>query len=356
MNIDEVLKNNKRPIRVIFEPTINCNLKCPMCDRTHKNDFKKHLEEQLPVESAVNFLENLGKMGTKHILLIGGGEPLLHPDIIQFIKILKANNIFVHLWTNGTLVNDQNAAFLAKNCDIITVSMDSPHEDVNDVSRGVKGATKKVKQSLIKLRKANPGCYLGIHCVISALNYNQLNDFIPFLKDYQINEFGGAVINQQDFVPGNFKIPHNERILLEQNIKSLISLTQNESFELAGCFNTVSKNQLSDIKANLKFEKDPSLSSHITCLALWSQATVRPNGDVSVCCFTYKPVLGNLSEMTFTEVWNSEKANELRELVEKGEYLDIPCIGCDLGHPVFTKLSQKTGSLETFNNMLINSR
>jgi radical SAM protein with 4Fe4S-binding SPASM domain len=327
-----------------------------MCDRTHKNDFKKHLKEQLPIESAVKFLESLGKMGTKHILLIGGGEPLLHPDIINFIKLLKNDNISVHLWTNGTLINDKNAVFLAQNCDIITISMDSPQEDVNDVSRGVKGAAKKVKQSLIKLRKANPDCYLRIHCVISALNYTHLNDFIPFLKDYQINEFGGAVINQQDFVPENFKIPGNERILLEQNIKSFISLTQNESFEVAGCFNTISKNQISDIQANLNFEKDSSLSSHITCLALWSQATVRPNGDVSVCCFTYKPVLGNLREMSFYEVWNSDKACELRDRVKNGEYLDAPCRGCDLGHPVFTRLAQKTGSLEAFNNTLINSR
>ena len=37
-----------------------------------------------------------------------------------------------------------------------------------------------------------------------------------------------------------------------------------------------------------------------------------------VCCFTYKPTLGNLHISTFSEIWRSERAKELRELVKHG--------------------------------------
>jgi radical SAM protein with 4Fe4S-binding SPASM domain len=356
MNIYDILENNKAPAYVIFEPTINCNLKCPMCDRTHKEDFKKHMERQLPSKLTVNFLKSLGEMGVKNVLLIGGGEPLMHHDINEFIGILKDSGISVHLWTNGTLINRKNVKFLTENCDMITISMDSPHEKINDTSRGVKGISKKVKQSLRLLYGENTGCYLRIHCVISALNYNHLNDFIPFLKEFHINEFGGGIINPYAFVPDYFKIPEKDKSSIEKKIKNFGTLARNEGITLAGCFNTILKNHISEIKAQIGTEKGENVQPSITCLGLWSQATVRPNGDVSICCFTYKPILGNLNEMTFFEIWNSERANKLRELVKRGEYIDKPCIGCDLGHPIFINLIQKEKNLNTFYNMLINSR
>lgn len=32
----------KAPATVSIEVTIRCNMRCPMCDRTHKEDYIKH--------------------------------------------------------------------------------------------------------------------------------------------------------------------------------------------------------------------------------------------------------------------------------------------------------------------------
>ena len=349
-----ILENVNGPVRVVFEPTINCNLRCPMCDRTHKNDYKKHRNEQLATELAISFLESLENMGVKHTLLIGGGEPLMHPDIDQYIRVLSRNSIYVHLWTNGTLISEDNACFLAHNCNMITISLDSPFDETNDILRGIPGATKKIINGLKLLRRENRGLYLRIHCVLTALNIAHLNDFLPLINEFEINEVGGGIVNPLPFVPRNFMIQDHKKVEFDAKIQEFSDLVRNEGVALAGCFNQISKKRIEGITA--QFPVPEKILPHNTCLGLWSQASIRPNGDVSVCCFSYKPILGNLHELSFPEIWNSARAASLRKLVNQGIYLDEPCKGCDLGNPVFTRLLERDGNLDVFNSILIDSR
>ena len=83
MNCDNVLKSTKCPVRISFEPTIKCNLHCPMCDRTKKTDYVKHRDQQLSYETSKKFIDEVGRLGIKYFLFIGGGEPLTDPNIIE---------------------------------------------------------------------------------------------------------------------------------------------------------------------------------------------------------------------------------------------------------------------------------
>lgn len=162
MIYDDILDSVKAPVRISFEPTITCNLRCPMCDRTQKSDFSKHRDEQLPYEVTKSFLHDVGRLGTRYFLFIGGGEPLTDPHILEYMEILRSYGVYVHLWTNGTLINEGNAAKLAGLCDMITVSLDHPDPSVNDVSRGVHGATGKSINGLRLLRKHSDALFLRI--------------------------------------------------------------------------------------------------------------------------------------------------------------------------------------------------
>lgn len=352
MDVNSVLDSIRGPVRIIFEPTISCNLRCPMCDRTHKSDFTKHRDDKLNKEHIEIMLRDIGEMGVRHILLIGGGEPLTEPNILHYIDLLKSYDINVHLWTNGTLISEDNAEFLAKQCDMITVSLDSSDPDVNDKSRGVPGSTQKSIAGLKLLRYHNPYLYLRIHSVISALNVDNLTDFVSLAKELSLNEIGGAVMNPFEFVPDNMRLSNTQKAALNNNIEKLRALAHKEGIALAGCYEDISG------KTIRKLMREHGLSQNkcVTCLGLWTQATIRPNGDVSVCCFTYKPVLGNLHDASFREIWMSDRAHALREYCKRGNYIDEPCKGCDLGHPVFTRLLEKCGNMQIFNDMQIRSR
>ena len=143
-----------------------------------------------------------------------------------------------------------------------------------------------------------------------------------------------------------------------ESFSLLCEYAKAKGIALAGCYANVSAKIIQNLSHIHSMYGDHSAEpqKHITCMGLWGQATVRPNGDVSVCCFTYKPVLGSLQNNSFEEIWRSERAQELRELVKSGQYIDAPCVGCDTGHPVFTEDLALTGSLDSYFAMSINGR
>lgn len=356
---EEVLSSMKWPVKIQFEPTIRCNLRCPMCVRTHKDDYAEHRDQQLPYETVKKFLHEAGEHGTRYFLLIGGGEPLTDPHIPEYIRILKSYGTFVHLWTNGTLISEDNALFLANNCDMITVSLDSPDPKINDFARGAQGATEKTVSGLRLLRKRNRSLFLRIHSVISALNIGHLRELVDLAVGIGVTEIGAALIAPFTFIPECMRFSVEQAATISSRIEDASEYAKTKGIALAGCYaNTSAKiiQNLTHIQSMYSVPAAERKYRHITCMGLWGQAVVRPNGDVSICCFLYHPVLGNLHNQTFEEIWHSEEANRLRELVKSGAYIDAPCIGCDTGHPVFTEDLEQSGSLASYLDMVINAR
>jgi radical SAM protein with 4Fe4S-binding SPASM domain len=313
------------PIQVVIEPTIICNLRCPMCDRTKKKDFESHRNDQLTTEDWLLVIDDLITIGVSQILLIGGGDPLLHPGILKILEKVGKSKIKVHLWTNGTLINSENVNLISENVDILTISMDSGLEQINDLSRGVPGTTKKILNSLELLSRYD--VFVRIHAVISALTYKHLDSFFPIFNRYNIQEVGGGLINPWDFAPESFKFTKSDREMRDEILKRFAAKCIDMNINLAGCFRPIMMEKLRSSTSHVS-DAGKSIATS-TCVGLWTSATIRPNGDVSVCCFTYKPILGSVRFDRFKDVWQSAKAAALRERSLNGEYLDSPCLGCD---------------------------
>ncbi len=86
------------PLIVEIEPLFACNLSCPGCGKIqHPTDI---LRKRLSVEDVVNAVEESGTP----MVSIAGGEPLLHPDIVEMVAELVRRKIYVYLCTNGVLL------------------------------------------------------------------------------------------------------------------------------------------------------------------------------------------------------------------------------------------------------------
>ncbi len=78
--------------------TGGCNLRCPFC---HNASLVKHPREQENAEDEViGYLEK--RRGVLEGVCITGGEPLLQPDLLSFIKKVKEMGFSVKLDTNGS--------------------------------------------------------------------------------------------------------------------------------------------------------------------------------------------------------------------------------------------------------------
>jgi hypothetical protein len=77
-----------------LEPTAKCNLSCDGCYRKNENTHKslQTIEEELNVFTRLRKCDGVS---------IAGGDPLLHPDILQIVRMVKAKGLKPILNTNG---------------------------------------------------------------------------------------------------------------------------------------------------------------------------------------------------------------------------------------------------------------
>src|ERR1700729_421511 len=70
------------PIMAHIIPIRRCNLSCTYCNEY--DDFSK----PVPVDVMVSRINKLADLGTS-IVTLSGGEPLLHPDLAEFIGAMR---------------------------------------------------------------------------------------------------------------------------------------------------------------------------------------------------------------------------------------------------------------------------
>ncbi|ADP78068.1 Radical SAM domain protein [Methanothermus fervidus DSM 2088] len=72
-----------------------CNFKCKYCF------FKPFREIDIDVEKLIKITKKLRKQFKLNKIMIAGGEPTLEKDLPEFVKLLKENNFYVIISTNG---------------------------------------------------------------------------------------------------------------------------------------------------------------------------------------------------------------------------------------------------------------
>jgi len=93
--------------KVYIEITNVCNLKCNFCPKTCRHPKYMSIEE-------FEFIINQVKEFTDYIYMHVKGEPLLHPNLSDFLDIAYKNAIRVNITTNGVLLKKNKAILLSK--------------------------------------------------------------------------------------------------------------------------------------------------------------------------------------------------------------------------------------------------
>lgn len=146
--------------------TGGCNLACRHCWLTPKfqqnGDTGGHLEYDL-FDLAIR--EGL-PLGLSHVKLTGG-EPLLHPDFLKMVDLLKQNNLGLTIETNGTLLDKKIAHYLKEksNLGFIALSLDGATSESHDSFRGVKGSFEKACRAIRYLAEEGfrPQVIMSVH-------------------------------------------------------------------------------------------------------------------------------------------------------------------------------------------------
>lgn len=124
MELKEYFKRQTLRIKI----TNKCNLRCPFC---HGEGGFKELDE---IEPNSEFKAVITQICLKHNIkdfVITGGEPLLHPKLIEIVSILKSfqSDTTVRIVTNGTigLSEEQWSSLFDAGVRAVTMSINDIH-------------------------------------------------------------------------------------------------------------------------------------------------------------------------------------------------------------------------------------
>jgi hopanoid biosynthesis associated radical SAM protein HpnH len=104
------LSGTKRyPLVLMLEPLFRCNLACAGCGKVQ---YPPHiLKKVLTPEQCFAAVEECGAP----MVSLPGGEPLLHPQIVEIVNGLVARKKYVYLCTNALLLKRRLPEFTPRN-------------------------------------------------------------------------------------------------------------------------------------------------------------------------------------------------------------------------------------------------
>jgi radical SAM protein with 4Fe4S-binding SPASM domain len=157
------------PHAVSWNLTQRCNLHCAHCYLDAEQRATAQAG-QLTAEECARVVDELTRLNPGMVLILTGGEPLLHPELEAIVERAAAAGMTPVLGSNGTLIRADRAKQLREaGLAGWGVSIDSTEPEKHDRVRGVPGAWKRTLDGLAMLRE------LGIPFVVqpSIFSWNQ---------------------------------------------------------------------------------------------------------------------------------------------------------------------------------------
>lgn len=162
--------------------TNQCNLSCKHCymdSKTHK------ISHEMSFDEKVNLVDKFSDFASDGWVTISGGEPLLDKKILLLLSAIKSKNLSSELYTNGTLINNDNVHDLVRLCDRIQISLDGTNREINDAIRG-RGSFDRIVNGIELVNMAAKNMadfYLSISVTANYKSATSISSGLEHLKE-----------------------------------------------------------------------------------------------------------------------------------------------------------------------------
>ena len=156
-----------------------CNARCGFCgfalDKLPRKDW--HYVER---EGALEAIDILYRQAVRYLVLTGG-EPMLHPDLLEIVQRASGLGMKVLLVTNAGLLKPHRIRELAAGgLSSFIISIDAADADTHERNRGLPGVCDRIREANAVIDK------LGLHSTASVtmsrlVDYEALPDFLKSL-------------------------------------------------------------------------------------------------------------------------------------------------------------------------------
>ena len=305
--------NNTKLINAYLHITNACEFRCPFCYASdiHIDGDKRYFDK----EKILSIIDIVGKSTVKNLSLVGG-NPLLHPNIVELVEYVKSTtNLNLIMITNTA---DFSSSTLEKSCpmiDVLMVTVHSNTSDGHDYITKKQGSYDALIAALLKYQEINPVGEIKIAVNITPYAYNRIYETVENIlrKGVKVNE-----VILQRIAPVSLQ-RMNEEFLVNAN-QANIALAQAIRV----------RNELG-IKIDLVdpfplcFVDDENKEIIVPCKCGKTDININGNGDVSRCGADPHYQLGNIFDTPLDEIWNTPELISFRNR----DYLPQECAGCE---------------------------
>lgn len=293
-------------------PHSRCNCRCVMCDIWKGNNNVKQLEES----DIEKLLASLHKLNTKMVVM-SGGEALMHPNFFRLCEIIKSRKIKITLLSTGLLLKKYANEIIAKTDEVI-VSLDGSKE-VHDKIRNIPNAFDKLKEGVQELKRLDQNFKVTARCVIQKENFIDFPNIVDAAKEIGLDQISFLTADVttdafnrpelwDDQKAGEVKLSRNEISNFKDIIESLIS-THSNDFKTN--FIAESPDKIRRFYHYYAAYYGASKFPEMKCNAPWVSAVIEADGSVRPCFFHH--VIGDVRENSLAEIINSEKSISFRK-------------------------------------------
>lgn len=315
---DFVGRENARefPLMIVISITYPCNFGCPECPYSDGNSeirqfYSKNKADMFPMELWEKIAEEAGPYGS-FLRCTGGGEPYLHPKMVQMIEFAKQQGARIWINTNGSRLGPDKRGrerlerTVAAGADLIEFSMDAGDAKnyailrppiagpPKDPDKWFNGHVGNIREAIRLRNEMRSPTRVVVSIIRQELVADRIDDYVKFYtEDVGVDE----VITRK-----------------------FLSWDTNTDINLG---RSLDRHLYKDLPGE---RKEP-------CVWPFERLNVDTLGQVALCgqdiSFTTAHLFPNLKETSIKDIWTGEMFNWYRRMHLDGRGAECaPCNGC----------------------------
>ncbi len=306
------------PHTVALEITKRCNLRCCYC----YNDSEPNKNEELSLDKIKEIFMKLSKHGVV-FLEITGGEPMVHKNINEIIKLAGEYFPWFAILSNGAILKEKTLTLLKEiksQVAGIQISIDGSCEEIFEKIRGIKSTFKTTIENILKLKEN--GFPIRLSIVLTKDNIVDLESTCNLVKGLGIEHFSISIAQEFGRFDFDHKICANFSKYLKSEYKDIFASVYEKYKDIID--NVKMKETL--IKSFLRKEKNALLN----CGAGWERVYIDVKGNVRLCPLISSNwiTLGNIFVDDYIKIFNNEKSEFFMKFSFRAEFSSL-CQDCE---------------------------
>jgi 12,18-didecarboxysiroheme deacetylase len=320
---------DKKPV-VVWNMTQRCNLKCVHC-YARSEDIS--YDNELTHDQAIAMMDDLANFGVP-VLLFSGGEPLVHPRLVEYAQYAVSKGMRAVISTNGTLITREKARTLKEiGLSYVGISLDGL-ASTHDKFRGVPGSFKRAMAAIDHCQAA--GIKVGLRFTINKRNVQDIPGIFDLLEEknipracfYHLVYSGrGSEIAKEDL---NHEETRQVLDLIMERTKDLHN--RNQPKEIL----TVDNHADGPYLYLRMLKEDPQRAAEVLELLEMNEGNnsgrgigcISWDGEVYPDQFWREKSLGNIKDRPFSQIWTDESNEFLMKMKDKKNHVKGRCAQC----------------------------